>query len=444
MKRVCLLIAALAAQGLALSPMPALAARCVGPVCNFDRLSPVFAKLATARRGRGPAVHILQIGDSHTAGDAITGAWRDLLQAKFGAGGRGVLAPGRPYDGYITRGVTATMSSGWTIGAEFGRNSSPPRPPLGMSGFSMVANRPDATMTLKADNSTAMFDRFVLCAIAGPSAGGVTVSFDGAEPGRLDFTAPDVRPMCRTVDSPTPHASVDIAAEFPGLTLTSWATFRTGSGGVVLSNLGVVGAQLQHFARTDDSVISEEMNAYAPDMIVLAFGTNEGFSPKFDAQAYEATLREQITRLQHLSGGVPILLIGAPDSLTRNAALRGNAPGLPLECEAAPAFLAPTSIPGNATVQPVPSEAGGAAKPPLFGPPALADVRRIQRQVAGDMGLAYWDWQARMGGPCTARGWVQRPVPLMRGDYVHFKTGGGQEIARLLQADLDAAMANAR
>src|SRR3569623_1773372 len=268
MKRVFPLIAALAAQGLALSPMPALAARCVGPVCNFDRLSPVFAKLATARRGRGPAVHILQIGDSHTAGDAITGAWRDLLQAKFGAGGRGVLAPGRPYDGYITRGVTVTMSSGWTIGAEFGRNSSPPRPPLGMSGFSMVANRPDATMTRKADNSTAMLDRCVLCAIAGPSAGGVTVSFDGAEPSRLDFTAPDVRPMCRPVDSQTPHASVDIAAEFPG---------------------------------------------------------------------------------------VPILLIGAPDSLTRNAALRGNAPGLPLECEAAPAFLAPTSIPGDAMVQPVPT-----------------------------------------------------------------------------------------
>lgn len=441
MKRLGLILAVLAAS----APMPALAARCTGPVCNFDRLSPVFDKLAAARRGRGPAVHILQIGDSHTAGDATTGAWRDLLQAKYGAGGRGVLAPGKPYDGYITRGVTATMSTGWTIGADFGKNSAAPRPMLGVSGFSMISNRPDATMTLKADNSLAMFDRFVLCAIAGPDAGGVTVSFDGAAPGRFDFTAPDVRPMCRSVTTDTPHASVDIAAEFPGLTLTSWATFRTGVGGVVLSNVGVVGSQLQHFARTDDVVISEEMNAYTPDMIVLAFGTNEGFSPKFDAVAYEATLRGQITRLQRLSGGVPILLLGAPDSLTRNAALRSNAPGLPLECEAAPAFLAPQAVPSDAMVQPLPSNtATTAPKGPLFGPPALADVRRIQRQVAGDLGLAYWDWQARMGGPCTARDWVQRPVPLMRGDYVHFKTAGGQEIARRLEADLDAAMANAR
>jgi len=205
----------------------------------------------------------------------------------------------------------------------------------------------------------------------------------------------------------------------------------------------VVGSQLIHFARTDDAVIAEEMAAYTPDLIVLAFGTNEGFSPKFDAVAYETTLRSQIARLQRLSGGVPILLLGAPDSLTRNAALRGNAPGLPLECEVPPAFLASPPLPSDATVQPLPATTT-APKGPLFAPPALADVRRIQRLVAGEMGVAYWDWQARMGGPCTARDWVQRAEPLMRGDYVHFKTGGGQEIARRLQADLDAAMASER
>lgn len=440
MKHVALMIAALAVA----APMPALAARCVGPVCDAERLAPLFARLAAARRGEGPAIHIMQIGDSHTAGDAVTGAWRDLLQARYGAGGRGVLAPGRPYDGYLTRGVTASMSTGWTIGATFGKNAAPPRPMLGISGFSMIANRPDASMTLRTDNGTTTFDRFVLCAIAGPNAGGVTVSFDGAEPSRLDFTAPEERPMCHSIDTDTAHSAVEIAAEIPGLTITSWATFRRAIGGVVLSNLGVVGSQLEHFARADDVVIAEEMKTYAPDMIVLAFGTNEGFSPRFDAVAYEAMLRSQVSRLQRLSGGVPMLMFGAPDSLTRNTALRANAPGLPLECEAAPPFLA-AHVPADATIQPLPGEgAAHPARPPLFAPPALADVRRIQRKVASEMGVAFWDWQASMGGPCAARGWVQRAEPLMRGDYVHFKTAGGREIARRLQADLDAAMASAR
>ncbi|MEG3145504.1 SGNH/GDSL hydrolase family protein [Sphingomonas sp. RT2P30] len=440
MKHIPLMIAAFAA----LVPAPALAARCVGPVCDGERLAPIFSKLAAARRGQGPAVHILQIGDSHTAGDAVTGAWRDLLQARYGVGGRGVLAPGRPYDGYLTRGVTATMSVGWTIGATFGKSAAAPRPMLGVAGFSMIANRPDASMTLRADSSATMFDRFVLCAIGGPNAGGVTLRFDGAETSRIDFTAPDVRPMCRSVDSATMHGAIDVTAEIPGLTLTSWATFRSGKGGVVLSNVGVVGSQLMHFARADDIVIAEEMTTYAPDLIVLAFGTNEGFSPRFDAVSYEATLRAQIARLRLLSGGAPMLMFGAPDSLTRNAALRGNAPGLPLECEAAPAFLA-APLPSDAMVQPLPGDgAAPAAKAPLFAPPALADVRRIQRRVAADMGVAFWDWQASMGGPCAARDWVQRAEPLMRGDYVHFKTLGGREIARRLQADLDAALASPR
>ena len=51
------------------------------------------------------------------------------------------------------------------------------------------------------------------------------------------------------------------------VTITSWATFRD-SGGVVLSNVGVVGSQLVHFARNDDAVLAEELRSYRPDLIV--------------------------------------------------------------------------------------------------------------------------------------------------------------------------------
>ncbi|MDB5703604.1 MAG: lipase [Sphingomonas bacterium] len=408
MKAALLTLAALSA--------PVTAATCTGPVCDLDALDPWFAKLAHAREGGAP-VHILQIGDSHTAGDAITGAWRDLLQARDGNGGRGVLPPGRPYDGYITRGVTVAMSPGWAIGATFGKGALAPRPLLGLSGFSMTAMKAGASMALSATPAMA-FDRFTLCAIGGPGAGVVTVRFDTADLDRLDFSAPTVRPICLTIRSATPRSAVAIAAEQASLTITSWATFRD-TGGVTLSNLGVVGSQLAHFARTDDAVVAAELDAYKPDLIVLAFGTNEGFAPHFDPVAFEAVLRSQITRLRLLSGGTPMLLLGAPDALSRQEPLRTNAPGAVIGCEPA----------GD--------------RPALFAPPALTAVRAIQRRVAGELGLAFWDWQARMGGPCAARSWVQREAPLMRGDYVHFTTAGGTEIARRVQADLDQGAAAA-
>src|SRR6187551_3551076 len=122
------MIALMAAAALSFS------GNCVGALCGAAELQPFFVKLHQA--GTRP-VHILQIGDSHTAGDAITGAWRNLLQQKYGSAGRGVLAPGRPFAGYITHGVTVTMSPGWQIAGDFGSVWSSPSPPLGLSAYTL-------------------------------------------------------------------------------------------------------------------------------------------------------------------------------------------------------------------------------------------------------------------------------------------------------------------
>jgi lysophospholipase L1-like esterase len=398
-------------------PLPGAAAAdsCWREACNLATLKPVFARLDAAR-ARTPGmrpVHIVQIGDSHTAGDVLTGAWRDLLQTRYGNGGRGVLAPGRPWDGYITRGVTAAMSPDWRVAASFGKGSEDAAVPLGLSSYSLISLQPGATIGLTTDSPAMDFDRFVLCAMAGPNQATLTVRLGGADQ-RIALDAPVPTPRCTTIHSATPQASVAVVASDRPATITSWATFRD-QGGVTLSNLGVVGAQLRHFGRTDDAVIAEELRAYAPDLIVLAFGTNEGFSPYLDPRAYETVLRGQIDRLRTLAPGVPLLMLGAPDALTRNQALKANAEGALLGC------------PDPVT-------------PPLIAPPALGRVRGIQREVARDLGVAFWDWQAAMGGPCAARAWTAATPPLMRPDHVHFRWPGGQALAARLQADLDAAM----
>ncbi|SFS12719.1 GDSL-type esterase/lipase family protein [Sphingomonas jatrophae] len=452
MKRAIPLLAAAALAA------PAAAAPCTGPACNLDLLRPVLARVAAARGARGSRpVHILQIGDSHTAGDAVTGGWRELLQARGGSGGRGVLAAGRPYDGYLTRGVTASMSPGWSIAAGFGRGSASPRPAIGVSGFSLTSTRPGATLGLVAEPNM-MFNRVTICALANPQAGALILRVGNEPEQRLDFDSPTARPECRTVETSAPQSQLQVTAEDDPVTITSWATFRD-DGGAVLSNVGIVGSQLVHFGRADDAVVAEELRAYRPDMIVLAFGTNEGFTPTFNAFSYEVTLRTQIGRLRRLAGNVPILLLGAPDALTRNTALQANAPGAPLDCRVSyrPAVAAappPAADPfadaiagfamqaraeGEAPAAPPPAQPAPTppSSRPLFAPPALAQVRAIQRKIAGELRVAYWDWQARMGGGCAAAKWVADG--RMRGDFIHFKSQGGRDIARLLQADLDAA-----
>ena len=449
---------------LVMAAVMAVAGPCPDGLCNVRALEPYFTKLARIAPGGsgGRRVHILQIGDSHTAGDGITGAWRDLLQARYGSGGRGVLPPGRPFDGYITHGVTVTMSPGWKVASDFGAGWSSPSVPLGLSAFSLTSQVDGARMGLTADPGE-QFDRLTVCAIARAGAGSLTLRA-GSDSVDMALGSPTERPECRTLRVSEPAAAAEIVANGSPVTVTSWATFREASG-VTLSNLGVVGSQLVHFSRTDDAVLAEELRTYQPDLIVLAFGTNEGFAPRFSPFEFEVTLRTQIGRLRRLAGNVPILLLGAPDALSRRAEMRTNAAGPPvISCgqpgnvaagAAAPAETGMiggiidrlrTSLGMPATVPvavpapvPPPAPQSSSMRAPLFPPAGLAAVRQVQLRVAQSLGVAYWDWEGRMGGRCAADAWVHASPPLMRGDYVHYTSAGAREIAQRLQADLEKA-----
>jgi len=364
---------------------------CASRLCFAEALSPFLRRLRESRR-ESP-IHILQIGDSHSAGDMITQGWRTRLQARYGNGGRGVLAAGRPYSGYLTFGVTAAQSNGWSVSAILGGSEGAA---LGIAGFTQTARAAGEFLSVTTDTPDQDFDRVIVCAMTGPGAGTIALRLGAAE--RVwRLSAARGGPACRTMDSDRPVSSAAlITRDGDPVSVTSFATLRRG-GGALLSNLGVVGAQLIHFARTDDEMIRAELAAYRPDLIVLAFGTNEGFFPAFDADAYDAALRTQIARLRRLSGGVPILLLGPPDSATRQ-------------------------------------EGGPSCRDGLFSPARLDEVRRHQLKIARETGAAFWDWQAAMGGRCAALGW--RRDGLMRGDLVHFTRAGGDRIGAMIDADI--------
>jgi lysophospholipase L1-like esterase len=377
------LIAGAAQAAIALPPaMPALE--------RGEALAPVHAKL---RAGR--PVHILQLGDSHTSADAISNGLRVPLQARCGHGGRGVLAPGRPYDNYVTWQVTAAQSAGWSVTSW----NAPGDLPLGLSGFTQTARATGETVGLTADAPEQAFDRLTVCAVTGPGAGALTLRL-GDVVQSWSLEAPRRGAACRSVESGAPAASASVTTldERP-VSLTSIAAFRKG-GGVTVSNLGQIGAQLANFAASDEAVLRAELAAWRPDLILLAFGTNEGFDPGFSIAGYDAGLRRQLARLRRLAGpGLPIVLIGPPDAASRSAELSG-------------------------------ADCGDG----WFTPALLLQVRERQRALAASLRLAFWDWERAMGGRCAARTW--HAAGLMRDDHVHFNRDGGDRIGRMLFTDL--------
>lgn len=383
--------ALLAAALLALAA-PAAAQTCPDGLCGAEALSPWFENLAALEAGEPLKVHVVQIGDSHTAGEVIPGTVRSRLQARFGRGGRGYLAPGIPYEGYAPRQVAVT-ASGWSWAprpARIGGYAGVERTGL----FGGPARTPAGGVLKLALDPEAETSRIGLCG----REGAWTVQADAGEP----VPAQVLGARCRLV-------AVDPGART--LTLTSTAAdggldgiWLEGPGpGLILTNVGHVGGTLADFAARDEATVRGELEPFGPDLIILAFGTNEGFDDGLDLLAYGASLKDQIWRMRNLAPDAAILILGAPDALRR---------GEVATCAGAP-------------------ERGP--------PPNLARVRDLQRQVAAETGVAFWDWQGRMGGECSAERLATARQPLMRGDRVHFTSAGGEWIGGLLADDLIGA-----
>lgn len=367
---------------------------CPGGLCQPEALDSLFFALSETEAGRRrEPVRILQIGDSHTAGGRITGALRGRLQARFGRAGRGVLAPMADATGLLVM----VESTGWIVDtAPLQPPNGAPSPVVGLSGRRATGlAEAGATLTLSAEPGAEIG---VIGVCARPLSGAAELRVEaGALPRSLVFAADG--PACRVLTLDHGAGVVRLSPLGAGLILDSLWVEQTGAG-VVVSGLGVSGATLRDLARRDEAVVAAELAAMQPELIILAFGTNEGFDDALDARAYEALLRGQIARLRRLAPSAALLIVGAPDALRR-----GVSPACPGAPERGP-------------------------------PPSLVVVRDVQRRVAADLGVAFWDWHGRMGGDCSADGLAKADPPLMRGDRVHFTGEGADWIGAVLADDL--------
>lgn len=437
---VAVLAGATALVTLAASAAPAQA------LDDAQALKPFFQALDEVKAGtRTRPVHIIQLGDSHTAADHIAGGVRARLQARFGEGGRGALPPGRPYALYSPRQVTVDQSDGWRLEASFvptnwgaSQLAAKPGQPapivratgaFGLSGWRLVSTKPGAKVSIKTDPE-ARFDRAVICAMAGPGEGALVVQA-GAHSERFPLAAQTTQPACRSVSFAEPEGELALISEGGPITLLSFATFRD-RGGVALSNFGVIGTTLYDFAARDDVLMGAELKAYAPDLIVLAFGTNDGFQKDVDATGYQTEMRAQLERLKRLAPGVPILVLGPPDANTVR-------PDIPEDGKANAGFACAPLNPRELADYPQLVAERSAELARWYPPPGLGLVRQAQRTAAEAEGAAFWDWSARMGGPCSAHALSQADPRLVHGDHIHFTSSGGDMIADLLSKDLMAA-----
>ena len=379
--------------------------------------------LEQLRAGKIERVNVLQIGDSHTAGDHFSGRLRDLLQEKFGNAGRGMMPAGYPFPYWRPYQVEVQQRGSWTVLSS--NRTDYPQLPYGLSGFITRSQRRDDTMTLQAKPEAA-FDTVDIDFFRQPRGGHVVVSIDGRRVDDLDTSGPSYE-LARKSYAVGSASSLELRTRGDGVVdIADWAIYRR-ERGVTLSGHGFVGAEIGLLDRWNWGNVTKQLREMSPTLIILAFGTNEGFGPPDKLGDYQSVYESRLAQFRQSLPGASIVVVGPPDAdrLPDYCGMRGASRETvgcrPLGGAEAADYSQLLRSRSRSLCQ--------------WHPPAgLAIVKAAQQQAARRQGAYFWDWSSVQDGACGADRWVSQG--LQRSDHVHMYEAGYQLSAEKLFAEL--------
>lgn len=380
------------------------------PAARPDELPPVAlegpdevrARLASvwARADAGQPVRISVFGASHTEGDWWTGHLRRQLQDRWGDRGHGFVFPAPPVAGYRGHDVNLCATAGWQ-GDWVGKKDSLGDGLLGFMGVSVRASDPGAfgwIETTRDNPHGRQVARIDVYALEGPNQGALDLRLDGQEPRRVDLTASSLGLRRVRLSMPEGAHRLQVGPAGTGEVRLFGASMEREGSGVIVDAMGMRGRTARSWLGWSEPLVRAGLRALAPDVVVWAYGTNEAADTAYDMVTYRADLRASLARLRaSIPEPVPCVLVGPTDRVTRGA--------------------------------------DGVYEPWA----RTAEVAAVQREVAGDFGCLFWDWQQAMGGPGSMLAWYEHSPKMGAGDLIHLRAAGYAWSAERFLAALDEA-----
>jgi lysophospholipase L1-like esterase len=357
-----------------------------GPVLEdpANALKTFHEALAKAEAGQG-IVRISHFGDSPVTGDLITGEARVRFQNLFGNGGHGWLLPGRPWEWYGHLGVTLE-DSGWHINTPVtnGRHDHF----YGFGGASFASNGGATSKVTPGKGSP--FSQLEIHYLAQPKGGSLQVKVDG-EVSEVSTRRAEAGPALQvlTLTEDKPH-TVTLRAQGDGEVVLYGLVMEHGTHGVVYDALGANGGAIHHLTLMNEENWITALKLRRPDLVILAYGTNESGYVNIPGPGYDKDYREIVRRIRKALPGVSILIMAPMDRAERTAT----------------------------------GEIGTM--------PSIPKIVAAQRKLALELGCAFFNTYEAMGGEGTALRWYQANPHLMTGDFTHPTRTGADRVARLL------------
>jgi lysophospholipase L1-like esterase len=354
-----------------------------------------------------PAItRILHYGDSHVAADILTGALRRYFQRDFGDAGPGFIFAGHPWSWYAPGVIELSSSSGWQRNelsqAELGTDGR-----FGLSGVSFSTGRAGESIRLISDCA-----RFEIYLLKQPGGGAIDVSLDGEiqsaglslasekdEPEYLKFSVADESAFSNLQSAINRPHSIELHTVAPGAVRVLGFVSEQRRAGVVYDALGINGARATRLLAWDENVLADNLMERNPDLIIVAYGSNEVGDADFDPAIYRRKFSAVLERLQSAAPRASLLVIAPPDRAIRTGRRWRTISALPRLIAA-------------------------------------------QRAAAIEAGAAFWNLTRAMGGAGSIARWAAASPPLAQRDRVHLTRAGYLLIADALYAELTRGYQN--
>ena len=374
-----------------------------------------------SKRRKEP-VKILHLGDERIARDRFSGDLREMLQGRFGNSGRGMVMPGPVVPFYRARGVSLKKSGKWKVlTAVSGKKSA-----FGLTGASLSSSDPRASLTLTAQDKVSWVEVSFMSA---PKMGRALLQIEvSGKVHRHVIETQSSKVKIQRIRIPTLVSSVKVSphARKP-IVVLSW---RSGYDrpGVRYINLGLPRATADLATNLDAEFVKQDLDTIRPDLIVLGYGTNEGFNKTLDLAAYQRRFANLLHALNRLAPYASLLVIGPPDVGYLPSYARGGTAVASKACKA----LDRNERKNYARL--IASRHPNLAR--WYPPLKLNSVRLILRRVAAASGAYYWDWSSVMGGACGIHAWVHSKPKLAADNHRSLTNLGAKQSAHRLYAEI--------
>jgi lysophospholipase L1-like esterase len=346
-----------------------------------------FASLRRAASKQGQS-RVVFYGDSHTAPDLITGRLRQALQAEFGDAGPGFVMPGKPFPHHHHTLVEYSTSKGLT-GARINRSVREGK--FGLFGAALKAKKSVSVhlRTRHYGKASGKASELELYYLKQPGGGRVQLSVDGKPLGSVSTKSKAVGSGYQRWHVSDALHQIDLRTAAGPVTLLGM-TLERKQPGVIVDTLGIPGARAKFHLLWDDALYSEQLKMREPDLVVMAYGTNECGDEDLSLSDYEQTLRKTLARIKRLVPGASCLLLGPTDR--------------------------PEKLEDGSWVPRA----------------ALVSVNTLQRKIAGELGCGFVDIQAAMGGPMSIVALGRVEPPYAARDFVHLTMRGYEALGDAL------------